>query len=135
MRRGSRGGVERIGSGFRHGDLCICVEVGAFEHCGGLRVDFFWELFLLATRLFRQSVFGGPFWGQLLLTFRELRKTLAVVAVPQVELEIFGIMLNMEKEVHKLAGRHGLQGMVYQNLKEIAQGREQANDLQGRYLH
>ena len=46
----------------------------------------------------------APFWREGFFTGREFGETLAVVLIPEVELEVFGGVLDVDEVVHEVSG-------------------------------
>lgn len=90
----------------------MSIEIGAFEDSSSVGSHLLGKLFLLGIGLLCKSMLWSPFFGQLLLTFWKLGEAIAVVAIPEIELEILGIIFDIAEEVHKLANGHGLRSEV-----------------------
>jgi hypothetical protein len=83
------------------------LKVSALQHIGSVDRDFL-RLLLVESLLLCRCLFGGPLRCHLLLMLGHLEEAFEIVLVPQEELQILSIVLDVLEKVHELSRGHRL---------------------------
>jgi hypothetical protein len=83
------------------------LEVSALQHIGSIDRNFL-GLLLIESLLLCSCLFGSPLRGELLFMLWHLEEAFEIVLVPQEELQILSIVLNVLEKVHELSCGHRL---------------------------